>query len=138
MKVGESGFWIKNAECRIMKYTKENDIGERSFRFGVRIVKMVSVLSKNISSDAIGKQVVRSGTSIGANIAEAQGAVSKKEFIYHMNIAKKEARETMFWLRMLVESELVKSEKLEDLMEENNQVIAILVSIVKNSQIRNS
>jgi four helix bundle protein len=120
-----------------MKYVKGNDIGERSFCFGVRIVKMVSVLSRNIASDAIGKQVVRSGTSIGANIAEAQGAVSKKEFIYHMNIAKKEARETMFWLRMIVESGLIKSEKMKDLIDENDQLIAILVAIVKKSQIHN-
>jgi len=117
-----------------MKYTKENDIGERSFRFGVRIVKMVSVLSKNIASDAIGKQLVRSGTSIGANIAEAQGAFSKKEFVYHMNIAKKEARESMFWIRMLSESGLVAEKRLDDIKDECNQLVAILVAITKNSQ----
>jgi len=120
-----------------MKYPKGNDIGERSFCFGVRIVKMVSALSRNISTDAIGKQVVRSGTSIGANVAEAQGAISKKEFAYHMNIAKKEARETMFWLRMLVEAGFVRNEKLKNLLEENNQIIAILVAIVKKCQARN-
>jgi four helix bundle protein len=121
-----------------MKYTKGNDIGERSFIFGVRIVKMVSVLSKNIASDAIGKQVVRSGTSIGANISEAQGAISKKEFIYHMNIAKREARETLFWLRMITESGLVANEKLKDLIDECNQLVAILVTIIKKSQQKNS
>lgn len=117
-----------------MKYAKENDIGERSFRFGVRIVKMVSALSQNISADAIGKQIVRSGTSVGANIAEAQGAVSKKEFVYHMNIAKKEARETMFWLRILSDSGLMSEKRLEDIKDECNQIIAILVAITKNSQ----
>jgi len=95
---------------------------------------MVSALSKNIASDAVGKQVVRSGTSIGANIAEAQGAVSKKEFVYHMNIAKKEARETLFWLRIICEAELISENKLKNLIDENNQIIAILVTIVKTSQ----
>ncbi|PIR73743.1 MAG: four helix bundle protein [Candidatus Moranbacteria bacterium CG10_big_fil_rev_8_21_14_0_10_35_21] len=113
---------------------KKNDIGEGSFCFGVRIIKMVSALSKNIASDAVGKQVVRSGTSIGANIAEAQGAVSKKEFVYHMNIAKKEARETLFWLRIICEAELISENKLKNLIDENNQIIAILVTIVKTSQ----
>lgn len=121
-----------------MEKIKKNDIGERSFCFGVRIVKMVSALSKNIASDAVGKQVVRSGTSIGANISEAQGAISKKEFIYHMNIAKKEARETMFWLRMICEAELVNGDKLKNLMDENNQIIAILVAIIKTSQKSNN
>jgi len=117
-----------------MKYAKEADIGERSFRFGVRIVKMISVLSRNVATDAVGKQLVRSGTSIGANIAEAQSAFSKKEFVYQMNIAKKEARESLFWIRMLSESGLVPEKRLGDLKDECNQLVAILVAITKNSQ----
>lgn len=113
---------------------KKVDIDERSYQFGVRIVKMVLALPKNVASSAIGNQVIRSGTSVGANIAAAQGAMTKKEFVYHMNIAKKEARETVFWLRLLVDTEIVSSKKLGELKKEAEELASILIVIVKNAQ----
>jgi len=121
-----------------MTYEKNSEIGERSFNFGVRIVKMVLSFPKNVAGDVLGKQIIKSGTSIGANISEAQSAISKKEFIYQMNIAKREAKETFFWLRVMASSGFIKEDKIKDLMDECNQLIAILITIVKNSQKKNS
>lgn len=113
---------------------KKIDIDERSYQFGVRIVKMVLALPKNVASSTIGNQVIRSGTSVGANIAEAQGAMTKKEFVYHMNVAKKEARETVFWLRLLVDTEIVSAQKLGKIKIESEELASILIVIVKKAQ----
>jgi four helix bundle protein len=113
---------------------KEKDICERTYKFGVRIVKMTLALPKNFTAEVIGKQVIRSGTSIGANTFEAQGSISKKEFIYSMNIAKREAKETLYWLNIIADSNLLKREQLNDLLNECEQILKILITIIKNSQ----
>jgi len=112
------------------------DIKERSFWFGIGIVKLVADLPKNTAGFAIGGQIVRSGTSIGANIEEAQNSSTKKEFIHSMTIALKEARETFFWLRIISESNLVAFDKFKELVEECRELVKILTSIVKNSKLK--
>jgi len=112
------------------------DIKERSFWFGVEIVKLVADLPKNTAGFAVGGQIVRSGTSIGANIEEAQNAPTKKEFIHGMTISLREARETEFWLRIIIESDLIGKEKIDNLIEENKEIIKILTAIVKNSKLK--
>jgi four helix bundle protein len=82
----------------------------------------------------LANQLLRSGTSIGANVEEAHGSQSKADFIAKMYIACKEARETHYWLRLLVATELVPSPKLGELIDEANQIVAILTSIVKNTR----
>ena len=112
------------------------DIRERSFRFGVRIVKLAVSLPKNAAGFAIGSQIVRSGTGIGANIEETQNAGSKKEFIRGMTIALKEARETEYWSRLIGESGLIPENRLKDLIEENNDILKILITIVKKAKLK--
>ena len=112
------------------------DIRERSFWFGVEIVKLVATLSKNTAGFSIGGQIIRSGTSIGANIEEAQNASTKKEFIHTMTISLREARETDFWLRIMVESNFVEREKVDNLIKENKEIIRILTAIIKNSKLK--
>lgn len=107
------------------------DIRERTFRFSVRIVKLSQALPKNAAGWAISSQIIRSGTSIGANVEEAQSCGSRKEFTRCLTIALKEAKETEYWLRIIVETELVPKVKLASLLEENNEIIKILVSIIK-------
>jgi four helix bundle protein len=114
----------------------EKDISERTFSFGLRIIKLVLSLPRNSVGNALGNQIIRSGTSIGANIEEAQDALSKKDFIHSMTISLKEARETHFWLRMISESNLLSKNRLTGLMEENVEIIKILITIVKNSKNR--
>lgn len=110
------------------------DIRDRTFRFGVRVIRLVRVLPKDASGFAIGGQVVRSGTSIGANIEEAQNSSSKKEFIHSLTISLKEARETDYWLRMIGESGLIDKNRFNDLLEELIEIVKILITIIKNTK----
>ena len=82
----------------------------------------------------LSKQLVRAGTSIGANTEEATAAQSRKDFISKMSISSKEARETNYWLRLLRDSQLCKGIDFTDLIKESEEIIAILTSIVKTSQ----
>ena len=87
-------------------------------------------------SRTLGRQLLRSGTSIGANVEEGQASQSQADFISKYSIACKQARETHYWLRLLVESEIVPSERVKELTAECNELIAILTSIVKKAQDR--
>jgi four helix bundle protein len=115
------------------------DIRERSFCFAIRIVKLCQSLNaKPGVSRILANQLLRSGTSIGANIEEAYGSQSKADFIAKMSISCKEARETHYWLRLLIAAEIIGEIKLTELTDESNQLVAILTSIVKNSRRANS
>ncbi len=110
---------------------KENLIQERTFEFSLTIIKLYQQLQEN-KEFVISKQVLRSGTSIGANVEEATAAQSKKDFLSKMSIASKEARETKYWLRLLKESDLVKI-PLESYLTEIDEIINILTKIVKTT-----
>lgn len=114
--------------------TRSNVIKEKSYSFALDIIQLVKALPRNTAGYALGKQVIRSGTSIGANIEEAIGASSKKDFIYKMNVAKKEARETCYWLNLLIDSELTNNSKSKKLIDSANELIRILTAIVKTSE----
>lgn len=115
---------------------KPQDIGERVFKFAVGVLKMTQSLRKTYINIVIINQVVRSVTSIGANIEEARGAHTKTDFTYGMNVSKKEARETLYWLRLIIEMNPVFSSRLEFLLGENEEIIKILTVIVKKSKPR--
>jgi four helix bundle protein len=113
----------------------KSDLPERTMRFAVRIVKLCKTLDKqDPTSRTLARQLLRSGTSVGANVEEAVAGQSKPDFISKQNIALKEARETHYWLRLLVASELVPAVKLEDLLQEANELVAILTTIVRNAK----
>lgn len=111
------------------------NIQQRSFLFAVEIVKFIKVLPKENSVFAIGNQLIRSGTSVGANIEEAQNCGSRKEFIHTLTIALKEARETEYWLKIIFEVKLAEQDLVVDLLKEINEIIKILTSIIKKSKI---
>ena len=114
---------------------KKIEIVERTYEFALRIVKLVRTLPKETTGFELGKQLIRSGTSIAANIEEAQGAFSKQDFIYKMQTAFKEARETNLWLRLIQDSKLMKqSKELETLIQESIEIKNILAQIVKTSK----
>src|SRR3989339_422058 len=109
---------------------KENVIKEKSFKFAILIINLYQILqSKN--EFIISKQLLRSGTSIGANIEEALAGCSKKDFINKMCIASKEARETNYWLKLLTESKLVDL-NVKIYLDESSSIINILTKIVKS------
>lgn len=110
---------------------KRNNLLERFFNFAIEIIKMATLLPKTPAGFAIASQVIRSGTSIGANCEEAQDAISRKEFLKTLNISLKEAKETRYWLRIIKETELLQREKLDDILKENNEIIAIFTASVK-------
>jgi len=109
------------------------DIKERTFLFGVRIVRLVNVLPRSIAGIEVGRQVIRSGTSVGANVEEADGAESKKDFIHKMSIARKESRETRYWLR-IIQASLLDSAEVADLIKESDQLVRIISKIIANAR----
>ncbi len=110
------------------------DIKDKSYKFALKIIKLVNILPKNTSGLVISKQIMRSGTSIGANVEEAQGGSSKKDFTNKMTISKKEARETRYWLRLIKDSALLKHAQVEELLNECDEIVKILTAIVKTSK----
>src|SRR4051794_2929891 len=109
-----------------MEYPSERvDIHERTFDFAVKIVEFCRTLESIPSNWILSKQLTKSGTSVGANVEEAQGAQSKSDFIAKMSIALKEARETNFWLRVIKKSKASNSETLTFLIEESNEIMKI-------------
>ena len=107
---------------------------ERTKRFAVRVVKMVDTLPRKMSADVMGRQVLRSATSVGANYRSACRARSREEFRAKLGVVEEEADETMFWMEMLIESELVKAGQLQPLMKEAEEILAITVSSIKTSR----
>lgn len=113
------------------------DIKERAFEFAVRVLKMTKYIPPNAANKVLITQVIRSASSIGANIEEAQGAHTKSDFAHCLNIAKKEARETYYWLRSIGELNPSVFKKLNLLLIENEKLIKILTAIVKKVNPRN-
>jgi len=109
---------------------------ERTKLFSLRIIRLYSSLPKTNEAQVIGKQVLRSGTSVGAHIREGKRSRSDAEMISKTECALQELEETMYWLELLSESGIVKSEMLSDLMKETDELIAILVTSVKTIKSR--
>ena len=116
--------------------TNHRPIAERTKEFAVRIIKACSFLSRQSDvCKTLSRQLLRSGTSVGANVHEAQSAQSDKDFINKLEIALKETRETEYWLEILMKSELVSENKFKPLLEECQQLKAIIAaSVVKLKQ----
>ncbi len=113
-------------------YEYGNPILEKSFRFGIRIVKFYLVRIKDeYHIKDLFRQLLKSGTSIGANIAESQEASSTKDFISKLTIALKEARETEYWLKLLKESAVLNEKEFISLITDCDELIRLLISIIK-------
>ena len=110
------------------------DIIDRSFRFATRVVRLVNSLPRTVAGDVIARQVMRAGTGVGANVEEAQAASSKKEFARRMEIAQSEAREVLYWLRIIAEVRLVPKTRLADLLREADELVRIITTIAKRSR----
>ncbi len=113
---------------------KKEDLRERTKQFALRILRLYSALPKQIVAQVLGKQLLRSGTSIGANYREAYRARSKAEFIAKTGICLGEAEETAYWLELLAEGGVIAPVKLNELMDECDQLIAILVTILNKAK----
>jgi four helix bundle protein len=112
-----------------VKEGQKLDIQERTFTFAVRTIRLVNRLPRSIAGVEVGRQVVRSATSIGANVEEADAAESKRDFVHKMSIAHKEARETRYWLR-IVQASLTNDDDIQALVQESDELVRILYAIV--------
>lgn len=113
----------------------ENIIVEKSLDFAVRIVNLRKYLTKEHNEYVMSKQLLRCGTSIGANVAEAQRGQSKADFVAKMSIALKEANETEYWLKLLYRTEFLTKEQYESMDADIQEILGILVSICRSGKI---
>ena len=111
---------------------KESIIKEKSFEFALKIITLYKLLIEN-KEYIISKQLLRSGTSIGANVEEASAGISKRDFIAKMSISSKEARETHYWLRLLEKSNYINID-FKSYLKDCEEIINILTAIVKTGQ----
>ena len=111
---------------------KDNLIMRKSFAFSVRILNLYKYLTKRKGEYVASKQICKSGTSIGANISEAQRAQSTADFVSKMKIALKEANETQYWLRLLAETNYLSDEEFNSLHKDLLEILKILTAICKH------
>jgi len=113
---------------------KENVLLNKSFQFAIRIVKLYKYLCDDKKEYVLSKQLLRSGTSIGANINESQDAQSKNDFILKLSISLKEARESKYWIELLKETDFLSTKEADSLLVDLIEVIKLLVSIIKSTK----
>ena len=118
-----------------MNEGKDNIIVQKSYAFALEIIKLYKILIEK-KEYVLSKQVLRSGTSIGANIHEAVASVSKRDFIHKLGIALKEARETSYWLNLLKDSGYISNEEFNKLNNSCDEIIRILNSIILTTKER--
>ena len=126
---------MHNAKCRMQNEgaMNENVIADKSLEFAVRVVNLYKYLKKEHSEYIMSKQLLRCGTSIGANVAEAQRGQSMADFAAKMNIALKEANETEYWLKLLYRTEYLSEEQYGSMDADIRELLGILVSICRTS-----
>jgi four helix bundle protein len=113
---------------------RKNIIKEKSFDFALNIIQLSKDLSNNKKEYVLSKQVLRSGTSIGAMVMESEYAESKRDFIHKLSVSLKEASETMYWLELLYHSNYMEADSYVKLKTENEELLKILISIVRKSK----
>ncbi len=106
----------------------------RTKRFALRIVRLYCDLPKSTEAQVIGKQMLRSGTSVAANFREASRARSDAEFVAKLGIVEQELDETLLWLELLIETEIVEEQRLGDLRTECDELLRIIVTAIKNTK----
>ena len=126
---------MQNAENESRESARSGrDIQGRTYQFALRVLKLVSAMEYDTASAVLARQIARSATSVGANVEEAAAAHTKVEFIRKMNIARGEARETRYWLRLIADLECVAKTRLSGLLNESEEILKIVTRIVANAR----
>jgi four helix bundle protein len=128
---------IKNYELKIFEM-KENIIQQKSFAFAIRMVELFKYLQNEKKEFVLSKQILRSGTSIGANIEESIGGASDKDFLHKLTISYKEARETIYWLKLLHATHYISEKEFNSLHNDAEEICKILGKIQITLKSRNS
>ncbi len=110
------------------------DFRKRTFQFGIRIIRLVQVLPKTDAARVIGNQLLRSATAVGANYRAAARARSRADFTAKMGIVEEECGETLYWLEVLVELQLINADRLKELRAEGNEILAIVVASIRTAR----
>src|SRR5580692_3457354 len=112
------------------------DIRARSLQYSLRAIKLYRALqeSRDGAGWVIGKQFLRAATSIGANVEEAQAGETRADFVHKYGIAQKEAREAVYWLRLLAEGAIVPTRRLTSLMKESEEIYAVITAIIRSAK----
>ena len=113
---------------------EDNIIKTKSYDFAIRVINLYKYLTKEKREYVLSKQLLRSGTSIGANVREALDGQSKKDFLSKMNIALKEASETQYWLELLISTDYINEKQVESILSDCIEICKILGSIVKTTK----
>ena len=113
--------------------SKRYDLEDRTLEFGKRVLRLAKALPKNQINLILSSQIIRSGTSIGANYREANETSTKKDFLFRMRICKKEAKETHYWLCMIIEANPNFEKRIKPLLQESVELVKIFASIVVKS-----
>lgn len=121
-------------EWKIKNEMKENLIKTKTYQFAVRIVKLNKFLTNEQREYVLSKQILKSGTSIGANTEEADAGQSKKDFISKLSIALKEAKETYYWLRLLFDCDYITKQMFDSLIQDCEEIIFIITKILQTSR----
>ena len=109
----------------------EQEFKDRTKKFGVRVIRVVSALPRGPVADILGRQLLRAGTSVGANYRAACRGRSAADVISRLSIVEEEADESLFWMELLIEARLISDKKLASLMSEGNELIAMVVASIK-------
>ena len=112
----------------------DSPVKDKSYKFAIRIVNVYKHLTETKREYVMSKQMLRSGTSVGANIREANQAESKADFIHKMSIALKEASETEYWLELLLDTRFLEQKEFDSLQKDCEEVLKLLTSIIKTSK----
>lgn len=112
----------------------ENVIKVKSYAFAIRVIKLYKFLSTEKKEFVLSKQVLRSGTAIGALVMEAEHAQSKSDFLNKMNVALKESNETKYWLMLLKDTDYISLNEFESLQKDSDEILKLLTSIVKSTK----
>lgn len=114
--------------------SKRYDLEDRTLEFGKRIMRLVKTLPKNSINFRLGDQVFRSGTSLGANYREANETETKKDFKFRMRICRKEGKETVYWLKLIIEANPNLNRQIEPLLQETIELVKIFAAILEKSK----
>ncbi len=132
-QISELKFQNSNFRFQISNLNlNQEELKDRTKKFGLRIIKLVDFLPNRKIGDVIGRQILRSATGVGANYRAACRARSKAEFISKLNIVLEETDETLYWLELIEESGLINKEKLADIIRENKELVAIFIATLKS------
>jgi four helix bundle protein len=119
------------------KMNRKNVVYEKAYNFAIKMVKVHKSLAKEKKEYILAKQLLRSGTSIGANLAEANGAISKADFSNKVSLAYKECLETKYWISLLKDSEILNESSFKEIYEDADEIGKILFAILRRTRIKN-